>query len=162
MHSQVYINTETQNIALDLVDNDEVHIDPLHRPAKFLLDGIPEDPISWLIVSLGEGCYEFCMMLQKTSQTQLPFGWAVHSLYFWAELLLENLSGMIQVRYCVQLGDVSVVVQKLFQWQLVPVSLSLGLQADILELEREFHCQETEREMWLLAVSVHHAKMVHF
>lgn len=33
--------------------------------------------------------------------------------------------------------------------------MSLGLQADILELEREFHCQETEREMWLLAVSLY-------
>ena len=51
-------------------------------------------------------------------------------------------------------GDVSVVVQESFQWQFL-VSLSLGLWTDILEFEREFHCQEIEREMWLLAVTLY-------
>lgn len=66
---------------------------------------------------------------------------------------MENLCEMLRLRCCGQFGDVS-VVQKTFEWHFV-VSLSLGLQTDILEPERGFHCQEIEREMWLLAVTLY-------
>lgn len=56
---------------------------------------------------------------------------------------------------CCSLGIVGSLgmFQKTFQWQSL-VSLSLGLQTGILDLERQFYHQKVEREMCLFAVTL--------